>query len=111
MKMHVETQPSGIAVIHLDGDLDAKGTGEIALQFAAVTDEQDKVLLDMAGVGFMASIGIRALLSASKVMNRRGGRLVVFRPTPPVEKVLKTCGADGILSIIHEMDAAQAALG
>lgn len=110
MKMTVETQPSGIAMIHLDGDLDAKGTGEIEVQFAAVTGEQNKVLIDMTQVGFLASIGIRTLLSASKVMNRRGGKLVVFQPNPSVEQVLKTCGADAILAVAHDMTAAQAVL-
>jgi anti-anti-sigma factor len=110
MKMTIETQPSGIALIHLDGDLDAKGTGEIEVQFAAITGERNKVLIDMTQVGFLASIGIRTLLSASKVMNRRGGKLVVFQPNPSVEHVLKTCGADAILAVTHDMLTAQAAL-
>jgi anti-anti-sigma factor len=111
MKMSVETQDTGVAVIHLEGDLDAKGTGQIELQFAAVTGEQNKVLLDMAKVGFLASIGIRALLSASKVMGRRGGKLVVFRPSPAVEQVLKTCGADAILGLTHDLAEAETVLG
>lgn len=110
MDMLVDTTPAGIAEIRLDGDLDAKGTGEIEVRFAAVTGQEDKVLLDMSGVGFLASIGIRSILSASKVLNRRGGRLVLFRPQAAVEQVLRTCGVNGVVMITHDRPEAEAAL-
>ncbi|HVI51171.1 MAG TPA: STAS domain-containing protein [Candidatus Sulfotelmatobacter sp.] len=110
MKMLVETTLSGIAEIHLAGDLDAKGTGDIEVQFAAVTGEKSKVLLNLSQVGFLASIGIRSILSASKVLNRRGGRLVLFDPCEAVEQVLKTCGVNGVVMITHDRAEAETAL-
>jgi len=110
MKMQVHTQPEGIAEILLNGDLDAKGTGEIEMQFVAVTNAESKVLLNMADVGFLASIGIRTILSASKILNRRGGKLVLLSPSQAVEQVLTTCGVNSVVMITHDRAAAAAAL-
>jgi anti-anti-sigma factor len=110
MKMVVEELPSGVTHIRLDGALDAKGAGEIEVQFAAVTGNRLKLVIDLGGVDFLASIGIRTLLSAVKTVNRRGGKLVVADPTEAVAKVLRTCGADGVIPLIDGLDAAVAAV-
>src|SRR5262245_51858016 len=49
--------------VALDGRLDLEGTGEIDLQFTARTLAQRKpVVVDLAGVSFLASIGMRMLM-------------------------------------------------
>jgi anti-anti-sigma factor len=53
----------------------------------------------MAGVTFVASIGLRHLVSAAKAVGRRGGRLVVLNPTPAVAEVITTSGLTGLLHI------------
>jgi len=108
MRMHVEELSNGITLIRLEGDFDAKGAGEIETQFAAVTAFADKVVVDMQGVNFLASIGIRALLSAVKAVNRREGKLVVASVKDSVLQVLKTCGAHGVMTICGGLDEALA---
>lgn len=110
MKMQVEELASGVTVIRLDGDLDAKGIGEIEVKFAAATEITTKVVVDFQKVGFLASIGIRALLSAVKSLNRRGGKLVLLDPSDTVTQVLRTCGADGVMTLANGLDAALSAL-
>jgi anti-anti-sigma factor len=109
--MEVDDLDRGVTRIRLLGDLDAKGASEIDLQFAALSGSRGKVVVDMSGVGFLASIGIRTLLSAAKTVARRGGRLVLLDPTEAVVKVLQTCGADTVLPAVHGTDAALAAVG
>ena len=110
MKMTLEDLPADITRIVLTGDLDAKGSNEIDLQFQAVASSRSKVVVDLSRVGFLASIGIRTLLLAAKANSRKGGKLVLLDPATPVNKVLETCGADGVLSIVHGLDAAVAAV-
>jgi len=111
MRMDVKELDGGVVRITLDGDLDAKGSGEIEVQFAAVTSVHTKVVVDMAKVGFLASIGIRTLLSAARTAGRRGGKVVLLSPVAPVLKVLQVSGADTLVPIFGDLDAAVAAIG
>ncbi len=110
MKMEFEDLPGGVTKIVLRGDLDAKGSNEIDLQFQTIASSRPKVVVDLSQVGFLASIGIRTLILAAKANSRKGGRLVLLDPGEPVHKVLQTCGADGVLSIVHGLDVAVAAV-
>jgi stage II sporulation protein AA (anti-sigma F factor antagonist) len=53
----------------------------------------------MAGVTFVASIGLRHLVSAAKAVGRRGGRLVVLNPNTAVAEVITTSGLGELLPI------------
>lgn len=108
MRMDYEDLPGGVTKIVLNGDMDAKGSMEIDLQFQTIASSRPKVVVDMSGVGFLASIGIRTLLLAAKANNSKGGKLVLVDPGEPVHKVLKTCGIDGMLPIVAGLDRAVA---
>lgn len=108
MKMEYEDLPGGVTKIVLNGDLDARGSMEIDLQFQTIASSRSKVVVDMSRVGFLASIGIRTLLLAAKANSRKGGKLVLADPGEPVHKVLKTCGIDGMLPVILGLDEAVA---
>ncbi len=101
MHMEVDDLDQGVTCIRLRGDLDVKGAGEIDIQFSAVASSRRRVLVDLGEVGFLASIGIRTLLSAAKTVGRRGGKLVLLNPSDALVKVLETCGADRVLPIHH----------
>jgi anti-anti-sigma factor len=94
----------------LEGDLDAQGTNEIDLQFQAVASSRPKVVVDLARVGFLASIGIRTLIMAAKANARKGGKLVLVNPGEMVQKVLTSCGADNVLAIEGSIDSALAGM-
>jgi len=110
MQMQVEELPGGVSRIKLDGDLDAKGSSEIEVSFAAVTSARDKVVVDLSKVGFLASIGIRSLLLAAKTISRRGGKMVLLAPNEDVEKVLVTSGANQVVAIQGNLEGALAAV-
>ncbi len=111
MKMDYQDQPDGVTRITLTGDLDARGAGEIDLQFQAIAASRPKVVVDLSQVGFLASIGIRTLIQAAKANAGKGGRLVLLDPSEPVWKVIITCGADAVLPMAHGFESAVATLG
>jgi anti-sigma B factor antagonist len=94
--------------IVLDGRLDSRGTEEIATKFAALSAAANRrVVVDLTGVNFLASIGIRALLSGAKAAQQKGGRLVLFVGTnAPVIKTLEATGIDALIPMFA--DAAEA---
>ena len=98
------------AKVVLNGKLDISGAEKIALPLATLAGGKHGVLVDMAAVTFVASIGIRHLVMASKALSRRGGRLVLLNPNPLVTDVLTTSGVVELMTIAHSDAEAAAAL-
>jgi anti-sigma B factor antagonist len=90
------------------GKLDIQGAETIAIPLATLSGSKKNVVIDMSGVNFVASIGIRHLMQATKVLARRGGRLVLLNPTAPVFEVLQTSGITDLISIATSEDEVSA---
>jgi anti-anti-sigma factor len=87
------------AKVVLNGKLDISGAEKIALPLATLAGGKSGVLLDMTEVTFLASIGIRHPVMASKALARHGGRLVLLNPNPLVTDVLTTSGVVELMAI------------
>ena len=97
--------------ITLAGRLDAAGTDQIATRFAALsTAPQRRVLVDISGISFLASIGIRALLSSAKACQQKGGRMVLFvGENPTVAATLLSSGIDTLIPMFGDLAEAERA--
>jgi anti-sigma B factor antagonist len=93
--------------IALTGRLDGRGTEEIATKFAALSTAKHRVVVDLTGISFLASIGIRELISNAKALQQKGGRMVLFvGGNPAVTKTLEATGIDALIPMFA--DAAEA---
>lgn len=110
MELTVEKYADGVTGIRLDGRLDTVGAGAIELRFSVVTGANRAVIVDLSGVEFMTSLGIRLLLQGARTVRNKGGKLVLLQPRELIESVLKTAGIDSLIPICHERDAAIAAV-
>ncbi len=97
--------------VRLIGRMDIGGVDAIALPFAglAATDDR-RVIVDLSGVDFMASIGIRAILQNARAHRRRGGAMVLLAPRPLVREVLEAAGVASLVPIADDLESARAAL-
>jgi anti-anti-sigma factor len=96
-----------ILKIVLDGRLDLEGTQAIDLKFAALTATKlAAILVDMTKVGFLASIGIRTLLTAAKLASNRGGKLFLVNPQPSVRDVLNRSGVSSRIAVHPDLESA-----
>src|SRR5215468_3690910 len=86
--------------VTLVGKLDIGGAQVIELPLATVAGRRQSVVIDMVGVDFIASIGIRHLVLAAKAVARGAGKFVLLNPTPFVTEVLTTTGLETILPIV-----------
>jgi stage II sporulation protein AA (anti-sigma F factor antagonist) len=98
------------ARVALTGRLDIAGAEVVALPLATLAGAKQGLIIDMSGVSFLASIGIRHLVSAAKTLSRRGGRLVLLNPASLVTEVLATSGLTDLLPIVTSEAAARAAV-
>ncbi len=111
MKMTQESLDGDITRIALQGRLDIEGTQAVDQQFAFASSRRaGRYIVDLAGVSFISSIGIRMLLSAARAQASRGGKLVILGPAGMGTEVLKTAGVDLIVPLVADLPAARAAL-
>jgi anti-anti-sigma factor len=110
MKVIEEELPGGITKIILEGRLDIEGAAAVDLKMNVITNGRTSVLMDLQGVSFLASMGLRSLVIPARAIKRRGGRVVLFGPNEMVGKVLKTSGIDTVIPIHYDLSSALEAL-
>lgn len=107
MELTAEQLPDGIEKISLAGRMDSAGTQELDLRFTALVSTRPGLfVIDMAQVSFLASIGIRTLLSNARALAMRGGRMVIAAPQPMVGDVLKLAGIDSLIPTFPDLATA-----
>lgn len=108
MDLAFDTLPSGALRIALNGRLDLAGASAVELRFTALAAGHKSVVVDMQGVEFMASMGLRLLILAGRSAASKGGRLVLWRPQPVVADVIATAGVEALLPVVMELAEAEA---
>ena len=100
--VRVETAAgAGHATAHVSGRLDAPGVAAIegAMARAAEAAPGGRLVIDLAGVPYLASVGLRLLMLVARTLEKRGGRLVVANPTDEVVVVLAVAGLEKPLRV------------
>jgi anti-anti-sigma factor len=97
--------------VTLIGRLDIIGAEKIGLPLAIVAGTRTNIVIDIIGVNFIASIGIRHLVTAAKTVMRGTGKLVLLNPNPIVTEVLLESGFQEVLPIVRSEDEARAVFG
>lgn len=69
-----------------------------------------QVVIDMSGVDFLSSIGLRALMIAHKRCQTNGAKLALFGLTPVVREVFSISRFDTVLRSFDARDQALASL-
>jgi anti-sigma B factor antagonist len=110
MECTISDAGNGITLIELDGRLDVAGALAADPTFGAVAAESTYVIVDLSKVDFLASLGIRTLVSACKTLRAKNGGMVVLSPQSNVEQVLRSSGIDTIIPITTTRHEAEATL-
>ena len=99
---------NGVTLIEVRGRMDVAGALTADPVFADVAQNSDNLIVDLSGLDFLASLGIRTLVSACKTLHAKNGGMVVFAPQENVEQVLRASGIDTIIPIATDRAAAEA---
>ena len=109
LKVRVEDGRSLTKTLHLEGRLDNESVADFDKDLDAVLGSPLKVLvLDLAGLEYITSAGLRSIFRAQKVMNARAGKAVLVSPRPQVQKVLdivKVADLGAVFRNVQELDA------
>jgi anti-anti-sigma factor len=106
MDMKVIQDDGDIAHVVLDGRFDIQGAQEVDSRFDGLAKSSKALIVDLAKVSFLASLGIRTLMLSAKTLIRSGGEMAVCGANESVEKVLRTTGFNEVAGIYPDYEAA-----
>lgn len=99
MEMNVQELEGGVTLITLRGRLDLHGVNAIESRFNATTGSRNFLIVDLAGVSYIASMGMRMLLLGGKTVAARRGKMALLAPSDDLITVLRTAGVDTAIPI------------
>jgi anti-sigma B factor antagonist len=94
------TDVNRVTVIVVSGRVDSATAPELESSLKQLVEsDKSRLVLDLAGVDYMSSAGLRAMVSTLKSVKRVGGDLRLASPSARVAEVLRLAGLTSIFSI------------
>jgi anti-anti-sigma factor len=94
----------GTPVVHVRGELDLSTCEQVETALAKAEGANPPTLvLDLSGVSFMDSTGVRTLLQADSRARRDGRRLLLIAPPEPGARVLRVTLLDRRFEFIGDL--------
>src|SRR5215211_5506679 len=99
-------------IVTVTGNVDALTAAELSRVLTnQIQERHANLVVDLIGVEFMSSAGLRALLGAVKEARRSGGDLRITSTNPGIDKVLKMSGFHNIARVFPSQAAAVSSFG
>jgi anti-anti-sigma factor len=98
---------SGIAVLHLRGELDADTAATLQAMLADLLERPvPRIVVDVSQLKFCDSVGLSAFITSKEVLNARGGWLSFAGPNPFLSRLFGTVGISRYFAIFADVDGA-----
>lgn len=83
----------GVSIVTVSGRVDSESAPQLdAALVQAAAQGQGRTVLDLKGVDYMSSAGLRAVVKASQAAQAAGGELRLAAVSDAVEVVMRTVG-------------------
>lgn len=110
--MDVTTETHGESLIHrVSGRIDTGTAAEAERQLTAEVRQGRRVAMDLTGVAYVSSAGLRVVLMAAKLAKANRGAVALFGLQASVREVFTMSGFDKVVTIRDDQASALAALG
>jgi len=90
-------------IVAVSGRADAESADDLEAALKAAVARSGKVAADLAGLDYISSAGVRALIQAARAAQTKGVELALCSPTASVRKVFDMSGLHQILNIHGEL--------
>ena len=88
-------------VIALTGELDLSDTGRVEEELVRVEGtDAERIVIDLSGLQFIDTSGVRLVVEADVRSRRNGGRLRLVHGSRPVQRVFEIVGLNGRLPFV-----------
>ena len=92
------TDIGDVRMVKLVGRLDSAGVDMIETRFGATIVAAGKpTVVNLAEVAFLASLGVRMLLTTTRSLSQKGSKLALYGAQPHVLEVIETMGFQDIV--------------
>ena len=103
---------NNITTVSIKGSVDALTAAEVTKTINnQIADDHVNLVIDLTGLVFMSSAGLRALLGAVKESRSHGGDLRIVSTNLGIDKVLKMSGFHNIAKVFTSQADALASFG
>ena len=103
--MKITKNENGTLTFQIDERLDITGSEKVKKELYGLLDGVGKLELDLDGLDYVSSAGLRLLLIIKKKIDAKGGTMKLLNVSPEVMKIFQMTGFDRILSIEMKPDA------
>jgi anti-anti-sigma factor len=94
---------NGVIVVALSGELDAAAYDDVDVQIERIDAAAPEAFaLDLRGLRFMDSSGVRIVIRQRERMTNRGGRFAVVRGSELVDRLFNLVGLDGVIELVDD---------
>ncbi len=91
-------QVQGVTVLQVEGRVDSDSAPQLEEALAALLKADcNKIVVNLKGVDFMSSAGLRALVKAYQTAQQAGGSVRLAAVPEEIESVMYTVGLDKML--------------
>ena len=111
LSLHSEFSAPDRVIVQVGGRLDAMTFGELdeaMLVLLRTIDDGGTVVIDLTGLQYVSSAGLRSFAKIRKSMRARGGHTLLLNPQPQVRKVfdiVKAVPVSEVFASTQELDA------
>jgi anti-sigma B factor antagonist len=99
-------------ILSVTGSVDALTAGDLTnVMLDNLKGKHNNLVVDLGGVEFMSSAGLRAIMIGLKESRQHGGDLRLADAQPGVEKILKMSGFTNILKTFPSVEEAISSFG
>ena len=96
----IQSDPQHVQIVEVLGRVDNHTVGDrAALLEQAIAEGQNQLVIDMSGVQYMNSAGLRELVRIYEQVARSGGMVHIANPSPQVQTLLELVGLDTVFQI------------
>lgn len=96
-----------VLVVSASGQINSANAAEVESALLAHVNEGERLLaLDLSGLDYISSAGLRVVLMLAKSLKQKSGRLVLCALQPQVHEVFDISGFLAILTVVDSRAAA-----
>ena len=106
-----EQKTDGVLVLGVSGKIHTEASEELLKKLNALIDQGEwHLLLDLSGVDYINSSGLRVLLTVAKKLNGLSGKMVLATVTELIQQILRVSGCASVIGVYSSKEEALKAL-
>lgn len=111
--MDIETERNnGILIAKAQGRIDGVNARDFEEAMkAAISSDDSTVVIDLEGLSYISSAGLRVILLIAKALRKRNAELILCSLSDPIREVFEISGFDKIIPVHASREQALASIG